>query len=129
MKSKFLRILALILVMASMLSMFAIFASAEENAETGTEGTEGEEDTFSLVYHRTFNEGWDMLNGMDKSGDLQKTKFEIDSEVTLQGKYNYFCRMTLGSTDNIFVQIDGAKKNNVGSVIEFDFMTDDTTSL
>ena len=129
MKSKFLRILALILVMASMLSMFAIFASAEENAETGTEGTEEEEDTFNLIYHRTFNEGWDMLNGVDKTGDLQKTKFEIDSEVTLQGKYNYFCRLTLGTTENHYIQIGGAKKDNVGSVIEFDFMTDDTTSL
>ena len=79
MKSKFLRILALILVMASMLSMFAIFASAEENAETGTEGTEGEEDTFNLMYHRTFNEGWDML----QSQELNNTYSYIAQSFTI----------------------------------------------
>ena len=130
MKSKFLRILALILVMTSLLSMFVIFASAAE--PTGTTGGNKEEevDTFKLIYNRSFDEGWDMLNGTDKSsGDLDKTRFDIDSEVTLMGKYNYFCRLTLGTTENRFVQINGDSKNVVGSVIEFDFMTDDLTSL
>ena len=64
MKSKFMRILSLILVMSSLLSMFAIYASADE--ATGSNGaTDGAvEDTFSLLYYRTFDEGWDIKNGM-----------------------------------------------------------------
>ena len=130
MKSKFLRILALILVMTSLLSMFVIFASAAEPAGTTGGNQEEEEDTFKLIYNRSFDEGWDMLNGTDKSsGNLDKTRFDIDSEITLEGKYNYFCRLTLGTTENRFVQINGKKENKVGSVVEFDFMTDDLTSL
>ena len=128
MKSKFLRILALILVMSSLLSMFVIFASAAEPAGT-TGGSEEEENEFKLIYHRTYDEGWDALNGVDLNGDKVRTRFDIDSEINFQGKYNYFWRLTLGTTENNFIQIPGAKQNKVGSVIEFDFMTDDLTSL
>ena len=129
MKSKFLRILALILVMSSLLSMFVIFASAEEDANTGTEGGETEQDSFKLVYHRQYNEGWDALNGMHLQGSGDKVTFKIDKELTIQGKYNYFWRMTVGSIDHHYAQISGLGEGNVGSVIEFDMMTDDTTSL
>ena len=128
MKSKFLRILALILVMSSLLSMFLVYASADETAGTENEGTE-EEDFFKLVYNRTYDEGWDAFNGVESNGDKVKTRFDIDSEITLQGKYNYFWRLTLGTTENHFIQIPGQRQKQVGSVIEFDFMTDDTTSL
>ena len=130
MKSKLLRILALILVVSSMLSMFVVFASADEKTETEGGTTELPEDSsFMLIYNRSYNEGWDVLNGMDKNGSLDKTTFDIDHEINFKGKYNYFWRMTLGTTDNHFIQINGEKKNNVGSVFEFDFMTDDYTSL
>ena len=127
MKSKFMRILALILVMSSLLSLFAIFASAEE-AGTGETG-KTEEDPFTLMYHRTYDEGWDVKNGLSIQGGTN-TKFEIDHNLTVRGKYNYFWRMTIGTTANEFLQLNGANTgNNVGSVIEFDFMADDITSL
>ena len=127
MKSKFMRILALILVMSSLLSMFAIFASAEE---AGSDGTTEDEETspFELIYHRTYDEGWDIKNGMGMTGGTQTT-FDIDHESTLEGKYNYFWRMTLGTTSNEYVQIPGVGRGEVGSVIEFDMMTDDITSV
>ena len=128
MKSKFMRILALILVMASMLSMFVVFASAAEQSEGETE-TETQNSKFKLIYNRTYDEGWDMFNGAQLNGDSIRTRFDIDSEITLQGKYNYFWRLTLGTTENHFIQIPGGKNTDVGSVIEFDFMTDDVTSL
>ena len=127
MKSKLMRILALILVMSSLLSMFAVFASAEE-ADTEDNGGETEENPFELVYNRTYDEGWDIKNGMGMTGGTQTT-FNIDYETTLEGKYNYFWRMTLGTTANEYVQIPGKNLNNVGSVIEFDMMTDDITSI
>ena len=129
MKSKFLRILALILVMSSLLSMFVIFASAAEPAGTTGGNEEEQENNFKLIYNRTFDEGWDMFNGASLQGSGAQTRFDIDSEITLQGKYNYFWRLTLGTTDNHFIQIPGGKDTETGSVIEFDFMTDDTTSL
>ena len=129
MKSKFLRILALILVMSSLLSMFVIFASAAEPAGTTGGNEEEQENKFKLIYNRTFDEGWDMFNGAALQGSGTQTRFDIDSEITLQGKYNYFWRLTLGTTDNHFIQIPGGKDTETGSVIEFDFMTDDTTSL
>ena len=79
MKSKFLRILALILVMSSLLSMFAIFASAEETGTTEDE-TKEEQSPFRLVYNRTYDEGWDVVNGMTKTdqGNTGSTTFEIE---------------------------------------------------
>ena len=128
MKSKFMRILALILVMSSLLSMFAIFASAE-NAAEGEQPGDTEETPFKLMYHRTYDEGWDVKNGLGIQGGTN-TKFEIDKNITIRGKYNYFWRMTIGTSANEYLQLAGANKSNpVGSVIEFDFMTDDLTSL
>ena len=127
MKSKFMRILALILVISSMLSMFSIFAGAEE---TGTgESGETEENPLDLMYNRTYDEGWDVKNGLSIQGG-SNTKFEIDHNLDIRGRYNYFWRMTIGTTANEYLQLVGANKSNkLGSVIEFDFMTDDITSL
>ena len=134
MKSKFLRILALILVMSSLISMFAIFAGAEEASDGEAEGGESTENTFQLMYHRTYDEGWDIFNGLglqrNNAGAENNTTFEIDHETTIQGKYNYFWRMTVGDeTAHQFLQLEGAQTNVVGSVIEFDFMADDVTSI
>ena len=71
MKSKFMRILALILVISSLLSMFTIFASA---AEAGTDGANGEtEDSFELIYNRTYDEGWDIGNVISQCISSERT--------------------------------------------------------
>ena len=124
MKSKFMRILALILVISSLLSMFTIFASA---AEAGADGANGEtEDSFELIYNRTYDEGWDIGNGMTPSEG--STSFVIDYEKLADNKYNYFWRMTSGAADE-YVDLPGAARSEVGSVIEFDMMADDTVSF
>ena len=94
MKSKFLRILALILVMSSLLSMFAIFASADE-ASTDGETEDTEEASFTLLYNRTFDEGWDIKNGMKvyDQGSTGTTLFDIDYEQDIDQSYNYFWRI------------------------------------
>ena len=126
MKSKFLRILALILVMSSLLSMFAIFATANETGADGeTEDTE--EQSFTLLYNRTFDEGWDIKNGMKvyDQGSTGTTLFEIDYEETIDQSYNYFWRIELNSSDNDYAQLDLGANQNVGTVVEFDLKSDD----
>ena len=122
MKSKFLRILSFILVMSSLISMFAIFSSAAEADGNGSATEESGKTNFDLMYNRTFDEGWDILNGMKlvDQGDTGSTIFEIDYEETFEGKYNYFWRIELNSSDNDYLQLDCAKKDKVGAVIEFD---------
>ena len=122
MKSKFMRILALILVMSSLLSMFTIFATAEEDGSS----EEGTKDSFELIYKRTYDEGWDIGNGMTPCEG--STAFEIDYEKLADDKYNYFWRMTAGSTGE-YVDLPGAGNSEIGSVIEFDMMAEDTVSF
>jgi hypothetical protein len=129
MKSKFLRILALILVMSSLLSMFAIFANAEETGET--EGETEEEDLFRLMYNRTYDEGWDVKNGMalTDQGSTGSTTFEIEYEETADFKINYFWRLELNSRDNDFVQLNTGARAEVGAVFEVDIKSDDVCSF
>jgi len=124
MKSKFLRILALILVMSSLISMFAIFAGAEEATGTEGENTETDQNSFELIYNRTYSEGWDVGNGMTLNGS--DTSFKIDHEQVGE-KYNYFWRMAIGTAGE-YAELPGVAKTNVGSVIEFDIMVDAVTS-
>ena len=129
MKSNFLRILSLILVMSSLLSMFTIFASA---AEAGVEEDETkEETTLNLVYNRTFDEGWDIKNGMSLTdqGSTGTTTFNIEYEETADFKYNYFMRLELNSTDNDFVQLSTGARNINGAVFEVDVKSDDVCNF
>ena len=82
MKSKFLRILSLILVMSSLLSMFAIFANAEEAGSTEDETEDTEEERITVLYNRTYDEGWEVKNGMTlvDQGSTGSTLFVIDYE-------------------------------------------------
>ena len=129
MKSKLLRILALILVMSSLLSMFAIFASAEETGET--EGETEEDSNFRLVYHRTFDEGWDIKNGMAvyDQGSTGTTTFEIEYEETPDFKINYFWRIELNSKDNDYAQFSPGDRAEVGAVFEIDVKSDDVCNF
>lgn len=129
MKSKFLRILALILVMSSLLSMFAIFANAEETGEN--EGETEEDSLFNLVYYRTYDEGWDIKNGMalTDQGSTGSTTFEIEYEETADFKINYFWRLELNSRDNDFVQLNTGARAEVGAVFEVDIKSDDVCSF
>ena len=129
MKSKFLRILALILTISSLLSMFTIFASADE--ATGSDGNTGEdnEETLRLLYNRSYEDGWDVLNGLELTdqGSTGSTTFDIDYEQTADFKYNYYWRLNLRSKDNDFLQADiGAFDSTIGAVFEFDVKSDDT---
>ncbi len=129
MKSKFLRILAMILIISSLISMFAIFASAETEGELEDEETEEEESLFKLLYSRTYDEGWSVKNGFDMGNQVSETTFEIEYEMTFDFNYNYFWRLEVGAPDNSFAQLDFGGQNRVGTVLEFDVKTDDITNM
>ena len=131
MKSKFLRILALILVMSSMISMFAIFANAEESGSTEGEIEDTEEEQITLLYNRTFDEGWNVDNGMTivDQGSTGSTTFEIDRGETKNHKINYFWRLSLNSSDNDYAELDFGANQETGTVFEFDIKTDDVCNF
>lgn len=132
MKSKFLRMLSLILILSFLVSMLTVFASAEEEVTEDTEDTDGteEESTFKLLHYRTYDEGWDITNGLDYTENGgPETTFKIEYETTVDYEYNYFWRMEIGSDKNSFMQLDYDAQKNIGSVLEFDIMADDACTL
>ena len=123
MKSKFLRILALILVMSSLLSMFTIFAGAAETSGAASRSGETESGTFELMYYRTFDDDFDDLAGM--SSTTGGTEFIVDENAG-----NKFLRMNLGVTGadgHDYAEISGASRGEVGSVVEFDIMLEEAS--
>jgi len=127
MKNKFLRVLALILVMSSLLSMFAVFANAEESESTEGETEDTEEKEITLIYNRHYGEGWGVPNGMDMvdQGSTGSTLFTIDREETADFETNYFWRLELNSSDNDYAQLNFGANQEVGTVFEFDVKSDD----
>ena len=124
MKSKFLRILALILVMSSLLSMFTIFASAAGTSAAAKSG-EAENGSFELMYNRTFDDDLDDLAGM--SSTTGGTEFKVEENAG-----NKFLSMNLGvaaADGHDYVEITGASRGEIGSVIEFDVMVKSNVSV
>ena len=115
--------------MSSLLSMFAIFAQAEETGDN--EGTTEEESLLNIVYNRTYDEGWDIKNGMSLTdqGNTGSTTFNIEYEETADFKINYFWRLELQSTDNDFVQLNAGARNVNGAVFEVDVKSDDVCNF
>lgn len=137
MKSKFLRIISLILVLASLVSMFGVFAYADSSAVGTSDGDDPNvpEETdpiaevlkefpnFELQYQRNFEEGWAFNNGL--SWTNRGSSVEIDHELTADYDYNYFMRFTTGSSEHTYLELNFNNTKDTGAVIEFDLMSDD----
>ena len=131
MKSNFLRILSLILIISSLLSMFTIFATAEESNSTDSESGETENKDFNLMYYRTFDEGIDLKKGFSTVNMPGETTLEMGTDETYDGKPNNFLRLLYGITStggHDYVDIKGASRGITGSVVEFDIMTEEDGS-
>ena len=73
---KFSRWLSLLLILSFLLSFGLVYVSAEE---TGDEGEEEEKELpVSLIYYRTYDEGWNFTNGV--SDARKENNFYIDYE-------------------------------------------------
>ncbi len=128
MKSKFLRILSLILILSSLLSMFTIFATAEETGE-GENGETEEKQEYEIRLNRTFDEGWDLQNGMSIPDGGRGSFFTIDYETNYDFSYNYFWRLEVGSSLNGYAELGFGAWANTGAVLEFDIKSDDITNI
>ncbi|MBQ4071537.1 MAG: hypothetical protein IJD51_03905 [Clostridia bacterium] len=86
------RILALIIALASIISVFSVFTFAAEGDEgAGDTVVENFVPSDHLIYSRTYDEGWDALNGF--SHTLSGHTASIDYEVGDDFNYNYFMRL------------------------------------
>ena len=131
MKSNFLRILSLILIISSLLSMFTIFATAEEAGSTDGENNETEKSDFVLMYYRTFDEGLTVKKGFSTVNMPGESSLEIGTDETYNGKPNNFMRLLYGVTTRSghdYADIQGAARAVNGTVIEFDIMTEEDST-
>ncbi len=153
MKSRLMKLIAAILVLASLVSVFAVFVFADDtvtgdtvtdgtvDGETGTEDEEGAGDgataldkvkeefpSFRLLYQRSFDEGWNAINGGAKGNGGDKC-VSIDHEQTLDYNYNYFYRFTVQSSANDYIEYSFNDGKDVGAVLEFDIKTDDYANI
>lgn len=126
MKSKLLRIISAILILASLLSIFAVFAAAE-TATDGEGETEDELPELEILQNRTYDEGWDLLNGpsMNNAGSLMTFEYETDAQY----KNNYFWRFEVQTTANTYLEYNFLNNDRVGAVFEFDIKSDDWSTV
>lgn len=150
MKSKLMRLVAMLLVLASLVSVFAVFVFAEEapgvsdpeddtNDTPSDDGNDEEKSDldkvkerfpdFDLLYQRAYDEGWDAFNGMDIFGNNVKKAMSIDYEQAADYSYNYFMRFTTISSMNDYIRITLNSNKKVGTVFEFDIMSDDYANI
>ena len=120
----------MILIFSFLISMLTVFAYADEEVTEEEEETTKDE-TFQLLYNRTYDEGWAVSNGMSYTPNgSMATTFEIEYETTLEYDYNYFWRLEIGATANSFMQLSPAYSvARVGAVLEFDIKTDDICNM
>ena len=120
MKNKFTKIISALLIVTLLVSIFSIFAFADENESSGS--TE-------LVYmlNRTFDEGWDVDNGLKVTAN--SNKFFIDYEEASDYSYNYFARFEAVNASDGYAEINfktaGQIQQENGSVIKISFKVDD----
>ncbi len=128
MKSKFLRFVATFLILASLVSVFAVFAAAETSGDVTEEETE--KPNLEILYNRTYDEGWDLWNGVD-DGNIPTGSYPVTFEYESNKDYslNYFWRFTVDSPNNVFAQFSLDNNDKVGTVFEFDIKSDDWTNI
>ena len=128
MKTKFTKLLSLILTVALLISAFAIYASAETTE--GGEEEDAEAPTPRLMVYRTYDEGWDFSNG---TGDSRKeNNFYVDYETTVDYSYNYFFRIEATNGQDGFSQMSFSSAGYPCTekiFVEFDLKIDDYCNM
>ncbi len=122
MKNKLTKIISTILIVTFLVSTFSIFAFANDSSSGSEESTE-------LVYmlNRTFDEGWDVDNGLKVTSN--DNKFYVDYEVSSDYSYNYFARFEAVNASEAYAEINfktaGQIQQKNGSVVKISFKVDD----
>lgn len=123
MKKRINKLISSLLILAVLISCFSVFVFASTPAAESENSVT--EDDITLLVNRTYDEGWNYLNGF--TGSSGANKFTIDYEETEDFDYNYFCRIE--SVDGTKAYMDFQYGNNSiqygNTVFELDLKTDD----
>jgi hypothetical protein len=127
MQRKMAKLLSFLLIFTILLSCLSVFSFATTDGEE-----EENESTLQVVLNRTFDEGWDINNGINYQPKSQK--IEIDHEMNVDYSYNHFVRYTCevasgADTDGCLEFNIGDNRYSGGAVIEFDMKSDKITTL
>ena len=134
MKTKFYKLISALLVLSFLVSMFTVFSFADETSGEGNSG-------YTLVYNRSYEDGWDYLNGFySKNSKPNGNNVSIDFEEDSLGNYNYFLRYEVVNANEAVMQLDMPSSNQAvmgdpnkmtvkSSVVEFSFKADDVAKL
>ena len=132
MKTKFSKILSSLLILSFLISMFSVFSftvGAEEDSAD-------EESEYTLFINRSFDEGWNYLNGLFNTSSNNKTGISIDYEESITGDYNYFTRFEALVDDNdTYLEFRFGQDavppgvDPVNTVVEFSIKADDAAKL
>ncbi len=124
MKKKSIKLISSLLILAFLVSCFSVFAFASTDAQDDSESVT--EDDITLLVNRTYDEGWNYLNGF--TSGIADNKFSIEYEETEDFGYNYFCRIESvnGASGYINLKYNGKHSLEYGNtVFELDLKTDD----
>ena len=127
MKTKYSKILSVILVLASLLSCFAIFAHGDDGAPSTPQAPNASE--VDLVLYRNFEEGWDYSNGFT-AVEYQKSYVDFEEDATF--RYNYFWRFeATTSTSAGYSKLDFRPnvQREDGTVVQFKIKADDACNV
>lgn len=118
-KMKFSRWLSLLLILSFLLSFGLVYVGAEESDENEDES----EPAAELLYHRTYDEGWNYTNGV--SDNRKENNFFVDYEITASYNYNYFWRLEVTNAQDGYAELAVTSVTTGATVIAFDAMSDD----
>lgn len=136
MKNKLSKIISSLLILSFLIAAFSVFSFAEDTAGDSTTGSGDSTENMTVLFNRTFEDGWDYKNGFQYVS-LGNNNACIDFEEDALGKYNYYVRFEALSTSALNARINfgadavthGSKANVPGTVVEFSVKADDVAKL
>ena len=129
------KIISSLLILTFLISAFSVFSFAENTEVTDEYREVGVNEDMTVLYNRTYDEGWDFGNGFNISA-VGDNRFSIDYEIDVLGNYNYFMRAEALSTAAARIYYDFSKGGHIvndnkvaGTVIELAVKADDVATV
>ncbi len=119
MKNKLVKLISSLLVLACLISCFAVFSFAAEEEES-TELTGGKTESTILHLRRTFDEGWDINNGLSPSSENNPI-MSVEREELADFSYNHYAQIETTKEGSCYMQLTyDTKPVSGGSILEMD---------
>lgn len=129
------KIISSLLILTFLISAFSVFSFAENTEVTDEYKEVGANENMTVLYNRTYDEGWDYGNGL-KTSEIGNNRFLIDYEIDVLGNYNYFMRAEAlsGDAGRVYYDFTTAShvvndNKNAGTVIELSVKADDLATV